>query len=770
MVKKNVIVLVLMALISISIVVADVIISTCGDGVVDVGEACDDANSVDGDGCSASCTKEIGYSCIEEWSSISSGLPSGMNKIYFVDENVGFAVGSLGAIFKTTDGGRTWVSQTSGTTGYLSDVFFLDSQKGWIAGMNGNLLLTSDGGKSWTLKQIGTNTDVFKGIFFSDANNGWVVGYYGSVYKTTNGGTTWTKVSGLLSTIYLDVYFTDVNHGWIVGGNGYVLRTTNAGATWTPTWLSVRVQSSTTGMWSTINPQLNNVFFIDSNNGWIAALYGYVFKTTDGGLNWRPINTKASLPLTGLGFYDLNNGWVSGYSNTLLKTTDGGITWNQKKGATVGNIYDIFLRDTRHIWSLASSVSAGSTVLNKGKSVCERLVEICTDKIDNDGDALVDCADIDCQDESVCALDTDGDGTPDATDVDDDNDGVCDVGGITPTASCSAGPDSSSLDPKVCSDRDLDRCDDCSVQVDGFGPLSDFNPARDGTDTDGDGRCDLSDTETCDDTFDNDGDALVDCADTDCFVSGGVCSEVCTGGLDEDGDTTVDCLDSDCSATSVCDACAGVSCEENQVCSSGSCVCASGYHDESGFCVVNKQCLPVVGATLCEGADVGLTEDKPMVVLSTFVCPSPVTAGSCHSVCDDGNNFIVNSESSPYSCKCRDGYILDNGVCNVNLCANSQLDAGEECYDGNLNSGDGCSSACQLEQNYIWTGSGVKSADVDGTFGFTIEDVKKAILHLFTYSPPGSSGGYTYDSATDYDNDGDNDLIDVVKMIRGMKQ
>jgi len=35
----------------------------CGDGFVDAGEACDDGNNVDGDGCSATCTVETGFSC-----------------------------------------------------------------------------------------------------------------------------------------------------------------------------------------------------------------------------------------------------------------------------------------------------------------------------------------------------------------------------------------------------------------------------------------------------------------------------------------------------------------------------------------------------------------------------------------------------------------------------------------------------------------------------------------------------------------------------------
>jgi fibro-slime domain-containing protein len=43
--------------------VAGVCESHCGDGIVVVGEGCDDGNTVDGDGCSARCTIEPGYEC-----------------------------------------------------------------------------------------------------------------------------------------------------------------------------------------------------------------------------------------------------------------------------------------------------------------------------------------------------------------------------------------------------------------------------------------------------------------------------------------------------------------------------------------------------------------------------------------------------------------------------------------------------------------------------------------------------------------------------------
>jgi hypothetical protein len=84
--------------------------------------------------------------------------------------------------------------------------------------------------------------------------------------------------------------------------------------------------------------------------------------------------------------------------------------------------------------------------------------------------------------ESLCAVDTDGDGLLDCLDPDDDNDGVPDVGDPDP------------LNPNACGlDSDRDTCDDCSVGVDGFGPLADDVPADDGPDADSDGVCDAGD-------------------------------------------------------------------------------------------------------------------------------------------------------------------------------------------------------------------------------------------------------------------------------------
>ena len=113
--------------------------------------------------------------------------------------------------------------------------------------------------------------------------------------------------------------------------------------------------------------------------------------------------------------------------------------------------------------------------------------------------------------------DFDGDGLCDVGDSDDDNDGSLDI------------DDTDDNNPNVCSDTDLDSCDDCT-----FGS---YDPLNDGNDTDSDGVCDLSDVcidvadpDQADRDNDNEGDAC-DCGDN--FV---VAGEECDDGNTVNGD------------------------------------------------------------------------------------------------------------------------------------------------------------------------------------------------------------------------------------------
>ena len=75
-------------------------------------------------------------------------VPQGntLRAVHFVNATTGTAVGDLGTILRTTDGGSSWVSQTSGTTRALGGVSFTDATTGTVVGGLGTILRTTTGG------------------------------------------------------------------------------------------------------------------------------------------------------------------------------------------------------------------------------------------------------------------------------------------------------------------------------------------------------------------------------------------------------------------------------------------------------------------------------------------------------------------------------------------------------------------------------------------------------------------------------------------------
>ena len=60
-----------------------------------------------------------------------------------------WAVGPVGAIIHSADGGETWQNQSLGRDVTLNGVSFASDTEGWIAGEFGSILRTQDGGQTW---------------------------------------------------------------------------------------------------------------------------------------------------------------------------------------------------------------------------------------------------------------------------------------------------------------------------------------------------------------------------------------------------------------------------------------------------------------------------------------------------------------------------------------------------------------------------------------------------------------------------------------------
>lgn len=192
------------------------------------------------------------------------------DNVTFVDSLTGW-VGGHGKVVHTTDGGNNWVTQLSVGPSYNVKVFFINNDNGWAATSSGRFYKTSNGGQQWVQK---TDFIYYKvdGLFFLNNNLGWAVGS-DKIFRTTDGGENWSyQISPVYgANILKSVFFANEMNGWIVGAGGRILGSTDGGNTWQP-------QSTPTGN------DLESVHFIDKDNGWAVGWNSTILHTKGGGI------------------------------------------------------------------------------------------------------------------------------------------------------------------------------------------------------------------------------------------------------------------------------------------------------------------------------------------------------------------------------------------------------------------------------------------------------------------------------------------------------
>ncbi len=112
--------------------------------------------------------------------------------IGFVNSSLGFVVGSLGSIARTSNAGVVWTQVKSGVSGTLRSIFVnsdIFNHTAWIAGDHGTILRLDDSVVT-NLSPNGITTNLHS-ISFIDSSRGWACGDGGLVLFTENGGHRW---------------------------------------------------------------------------------------------------------------------------------------------------------------------------------------------------------------------------------------------------------------------------------------------------------------------------------------------------------------------------------------------------------------------------------------------------------------------------------------------------------------------------------------------------------------------------------------------------
>lgn len=228
-----------------------------------------------------------------------------------------------------------------------------------------------------------------------------------------------------------------------------------------------------------------------------------------------------------------------------------------------------------------------------GTSFCAPSTEVCDDLVDNDGDRRIDCGDIDCAADPACPTGPQSCVSPIVITDFGVSTGATSAGTSSAAGSCadSSGTEAvfaftapstgtvcmrtrgssfntllyarsscaNAASEIICNDNGRNQQSEISLSavagqtyfifVDGVsGATGSYVLAVT------EGACPPLGFENCTDGIDNDSDFFADCADTDCFSTSTCISsaEVCTDRVDNDRDGALDCADTDCAANPAC--------------------------------------------------------------------------------------------------------------------------------------------------------------------------------------------------------------------------
>ncbi|MCB0727155.1 MAG: T9SS type A sorting domain-containing protein [Ignavibacteriae bacterium] len=251
-----------------------------------------------------------------------------------------------------------WLSHNSPTSRDLTSVFFIDSLNGWIGGDSGYIIHTTDKGKSWINQSTGVNNSIHS-LYFLNDHRGFALSfefdntppaYFGTrILTTSDGGNTWNNSLFPDSNIFLStIFFIDSLKGFTGGSNGIIYYTTNTGET----WLESVIDSGFAFGFPIID-----IEFFDREIGFASGgsfdIAGQMFKTTDGGLNWRSVIVGPE-PVLDLYVVDSLNILCAGgdfeYGASIVSTTNSGANWIYNELGVFGISNAIGYRTQNEIW------------------------------------------------------------------------------------------------------------------------------------------------------------------------------------------------------------------------------------------------------------------------------------------------------------------------------------------------------------------------------------------------------------------------------------
>ena len=239
--------------------------------------------------------------------------------VAFATADVGLATGG-DKVFRTTDGGRSWVSE------FDADVplkgLFVRGSTAVAVGDAGTFLLSTDGGDTWT-NRSGQDpgplsfTDVrcsVAGVCLMTTGNG------GQLVRTTDAGESFELVDGYGTA----VDFASSTRAVAVGLGGLTQLSNDAGATFAS--LGSRVDGYTPPA-TPLSSRISRIRATSADVAYAAGSRGLVAGTVSGGRTWTTLTAPTDADVQDVSFTRVGSGFVLDVRGGLFRTNNGGENW-----------------------------------------------------------------------------------------------------------------------------------------------------------------------------------------------------------------------------------------------------------------------------------------------------------------------------------------------------------------------------------------------------------------------------------------------------------
>ena len=242
--------------------------------------------------------------------------------------------GSVGALFKSADGGATWIEMNGPGNGF-TNVLHVDpgTPTRLYAGTYWGLYRSEDGGESFDklYPPAGGSPSVFEidAVAISPADRNVVyAGQNGGLIKSVDGGLEFHPIFMSASSLAIDPSAPQTIYAG-TNSDAAIQKSLDGGATWDP------IETGLEGQFVTaiaIDPSAPTTLYVSTETGG-------VFRTTDGGNHWSPSNGGTISPFLETMTIDPHDPdflWAGATGAGVFRSTDGAGTWRASNTGLAG--------------------------------------------------------------------------------------------------------------------------------------------------------------------------------------------------------------------------------------------------------------------------------------------------------------------------------------------------------------------------------------------------------------------------------------------------